>query len=56
MNKRALLICRYDYWPELTPDRIWELPYEMWGPLALACDSITAKREQAAAELESKRR
>lgn len=52
MRKRALLICRHDNWPGLTPDRLWELPYDLWAPLALACDSIQKQREDERAELE----
>ncbi|MCC2030612.1 hypothetical protein [Microbacterium allomyrinae] len=44
MTARALLICRNDYWPSLTPDRLWELPYAMWARLAVACDAIAAQR------------
>ncbi|MGZ0067864.1 hypothetical protein [Microbacterium arborescens] len=56
---RALVICRDGYWPGLTPDRLWELPYELWGSLALSCDRITEHKKQEAEELErlrSKRR
>lgn len=55
MTKRALLICRHDYWPELTPDRIWDLPAEMWAQLALACDAISKQRADEAAELKKRR-
>lgn len=51
-----LLICRHDYWPGLTPDKLWELPLEQWGPLAIAVDRISAERERAADELKNKMR
>ena len=45
-----LLICRYDYWPGLTPDRLWEIPYDRWAALALAVDKIHAQRQRAEAD------
>ncbi|MBQ9915951.1 MAG: hypothetical protein IJO71_01985 [Microbacterium sp.] len=56
MNKRALLICRYDNWPDLTPDRLWQLPAHMWPQLALACDEIAKQRADEADELRRMRR
>ncbi|MDQ1111161.1 hypothetical protein QE418_000609 [Microbacterium testaceum] len=54
--RRALLICRHDYWPALTPDRLWELPYDLWAQLALSCDAIAKQKEEDAAELERLRK
>ena len=56
VRKRALLICRHDNWPALTPDKLWSLDYDLWPQLALACDQIQADREKQARELEAKRR
>lgn len=47
MAARLLLICRHDYWPSLTPERVWALPYDQWELLALAVDKIRADREKA---------
>jgi hypothetical protein len=55
INKRALLICRHDFWPGLTPDRLWDLPYHLWASLALSCDAIVKQREDERAELERRR-
>lgn len=55
VEKRALLICRHDYWPELTPERLWQLPADMWVQLALACDAIAKQRADEAEELRKRR-
>lgn len=54
--KRELLICRYDYWPSLTPDKIRELDYTQWPHLAIACDSLSEQRERDAEEMKRKAR
>jgi hypothetical protein len=56
VHKRALVICRHDYWPGLTPDKLWELDYDLWATLALACDQISADRAAAAEEMKRKAR
>ncbi|WP_175627621.1 hypothetical protein [Microbacterium sp. CSI-V] len=52
MEKRRLLICRHDFWPGLTPDKLWEIPYDMWPSLALSCDAMKQQKEDERAELE----
>ena len=47
MRKRLLLICRHDYWPGLTPDKVWELDFDLWPTLALACDARLKAQEEA---------
>jgi len=56
VRKRALLICRHDNWPALTPDKLWLLDFDLWPQLAIACDQIQAERERQAREMERRRR
>lgn len=48
-----LLICRFDYWPGLTPERLWQIPYVQWGPLALAVDKLAADRKRENEEIQA---
>lgn len=56
MRKRAILISRHDYWPGITPEKLWELPAHLWPQLALSCDALTAERQRVADEIERKSR
>tara|TARA_R100000365_G_C2746966_1_gene76503 strand:- start:1973 stop:2191 length:219 start_codon:yes stop_codon:yes gene_type:complete len=56
IRSRLLVICRHDYWPGLTPDKVWQLEYDLWPHLALQCDALTKQREDEAAEIRRLRR